>query len=195
MKVVRQLGALFLLSCAAATPAQEAVDEDFHPTESQLKAMEQSCAVNETGMVTLDEKLNAAIADWRKATAGAGPGSAMRQLDGFFDEVRNHGALSGKKTIYMLCVEKAVRQFIESRREKPQPLADSGSSQLLQRASFASEEDIWRRGCEQAESDALSKLRQRCGDRTFVETNSDCAQLSGSARTYTVQVSGECRAK
>jgi hypothetical protein len=195
VKTARRLGALILFSYAVVSPAQEIADEDFHPSDSQLKTMEQACAVNETGIVSLGEKLNAAIADWRKATAGAGPGSATRQLDGFLDEVRNHGALSGKKTIYVLCVEKAVRQFIETRREKPQPLADSGSSQLLQRASFASEDDIWRHGCQQAESDALLKLQKRCGDRTFVETNSDCAQLSGSTRTYKVEVSGECRAK
>jgi hypothetical protein len=133
--------------------------------------------------------------DWKKATDGTGPGSALRQLDGFFDQVRNHGALTGLKSIYVLCVEKTVRQFVDLRREGPQVVADSGSSNPLDRASFASDDEIWRSGCKQAESDAMSKLRSRCGDRKFVVATSDCAQLSGAVRTYVAQVQGECRAK
>ena len=196
VKAVGQVvGLVILLSCASITLAQDGVDEDFHPTDGQLKELEQSCAVSDPGMLALEEKVSAAVTDWRKATAGAAPGSAMRQLDGFFDQVRNHGSLSGRKSIYVLCVEKALRQFVEVRREKPLAVVGVGSSQSLRRLSFGSEDEIWRRGCQQAESDAMSKLQLRCGDRTFVQTNSDCAQGAGEVRTYTAQVSGECRAR
>lgn len=181
--------------CTAATLAQDPADDDFHPTDAQVKVMEQSCAVSDTGMLALAEKVNAAIADWKKATAVSGPVSAMRQLDGFFDQVRNRGGLSGLKSIYLGCVERAVRQFVDLRRERPQAVAASGSSTPLDRSSFAAEEDIWRSGCKQAENDAVSKLQARCGERRFVEVTSDCAQLTGSVRTYTAHVDGECRGK
>jgi len=45
----------------------------------------------------------------------------------------------------------------------------------------------------QAEIDAAGQLRMRCGERTFVQTSSDCAQATGDVRTYSAQVSGECR--
>lgn len=195
MNVVLYVGALILLLCTADTLAQDLADGDFHPTDAQVKAMEQSCAVSDAGMPALAARVNAAIADWRKATAGTGPVSAMRQLDGFFDQVRNRGGLSGLKSIYVLCVEKALRQFVDLQRDKPQAVAGSGSSSPLNRASFASDEDIWRGGCQQAESDAVSKLQPRCGDRRFFVVTSDCAQRSGSVRTYIAQVEGECRAK
>jgi hypothetical protein len=181
--------------CTTATLAQDPASDDFHPTDDQVKAMEQSCAVNDTGILAFTQKVTAAIADWKKATAGTGPGAAMRQLDGFFDQVRNHSALTGLKSIYLLCVEKAVRQYVDSRREGPQAVADSGSSSPMERASFASDDDIWRSGCKQAESDAASKLKSRCGDRKLVVTTSDCAQLTGAVRTYVAQVQGECRTK
>lgn len=195
MNAVRYVGALILLMCTAITVAQGLADEDFHPTDAQVKAMEQSCAVNDAGMLALAQKVSAAIADWKKATVGTGPMSAARQLDGFFDQVRNRGGLSGLKTIYVLCVEKALRQFVDMRRDKPQAVVGSGSSNPLDRASFASDEDIWRSGCEQAQGDAVAKLQSRCGDRKFIVVTSDCAQRSGSVRTYIAQVDGECRGK
>ena len=195
MKTLTPVVFLILLSCASVTLALETSDEDYHPTDAQVKQLQQPCAMSDTGMVDLEAKLTAAIADWRKATTSDGPLAAMRQLDGYFDQVRNHTGLSGKKAIYLLCVEKAVKQFVELRREKPQPLAASGNSEPLQRSAFGSEDEIWRRGCQQAEADALAKLRLRCGDRTFAETSSDCPQGTGSVRTYTNQVNGECRVK
>jgi hypothetical protein len=146
-------------------------------------------------MAELGEKLAAAIDTWRKATQADGPLAALRQLDGFFEQVRSHGGLSGKKSMYLLCVEKSVRQFVEVQREKPRMLVASGNSTPLQRSAFGSDDEIWRRGCQLAESDALTKLKSLCGDRVFVETNSDCAQESGPVRTYTNQVSGQCRIK
>ena len=195
MSVIRCVGALMVLMCATAALAQEPGNDDFHPTDAQIKEMEQSCAVNDTGMLAFTQKVTTALTDWKKATAGTGPGSAMRQLDGFFDQVRNHGALTGIKSIYVLCVEKAVRQFVDLRREGPQAVADSGNSSPLERASFASDDEIWRSGCKQAESDAMSKLKSRCGDRKLIVTTSDCAQLTGAVRTYVAQVQGECRTK
>jgi hypothetical protein len=187
--------ALLLLSCASVTMAQESTDEDYHPTDAQVKQLQQSCSVSDAGMLELQEKLVAAVAAWSRATRSDGPLAALRQLDGYFEQVRNHGGLSGKKSIYVLCVEKAVRQFVELRREKPQMLVANGNSEPLQRSAFNSEDEIWRRGCSQAESDALDKLRRSCGDRTFVESSSDCPQGAGNVRTYTNQVSGECRVK
>jgi hypothetical protein len=195
VKVLPIMVGLILLACASLTFAQETEDENFHPTDADLKQMEQSCFVADAGMVTLQERLNAALADWAKATTADGPLSAMKKLDGYFEQVRNQGAQSGKKGIYLLCVEKSMKQFVEARRARPQAVNATGNSQPLQLSAFSSEEEIWRSGCKQAEVDAMAKLKDRCGDRTFVQTNSDCAQMAGAVRTYSSQVSGECRLK
>jgi hypothetical protein len=195
VKVLRYVGVLILLACASPAFAQETEDENYHPAAADVKQMQQSCFVADAGMVTLQERLTSAIADWTKATAADGPLAAMKKLDGYFEQVRNQGAQSGKKAIFLLCIEKSMKQFVEARRERPQVMAATGNSPQLQQSAFASEEEIWRRGCQQAEADAMTKLKERCGERTFVQTNSDCAQMSGSVRTYTSQVSGECRLK
>jgi hypothetical protein len=179
--------------CTIVASAQDVVEDDFHPTGAQVKEIQQTCEVSEAGILALQEKVSTAISDWNKATAGARPAAAVKRLSEFFDGVRNGGRLSGRKSIYVLCVEKAVRQFVESWRERPQAVAGFGNSQLLQLSSFSSEEAIWRSGCRQAEDDAVSRLQPRCGGRTLVVMNSECAQSVGSVRTYTAQVQGECR--
>lgn len=195
MRSALQFVALVLLTSAAVTSAQELSDADYHPTDAQVMQMQQSCGLNDTGMLTLERKVGTVVADWNKATAGAGPAAALRQLGEFFDQLRNEGGLSGRKEIYVLCVEKALRAFVDLQRERPQAVEGSGTSEPLQRSAFASEEEIWRRGCQRAQSDASSKLEAQCGERTFVVTGSDCAQRSGNVRTYTAQVQGECRGK
>jgi hypothetical protein len=184
-----------VLMCTGGASAQEVVQDDFHPTGAQVKEMQESCEVSEAGILALQGKVSRAISDWNKATAGAGPATAVKRLSEFFDHARDDGRLSGRKSIYVLCVEKAVRQFVESWREQPLAVAGAGSSNLLQLSSFSSEEAIWRSGCQQAEDDAVSKLQPRCGGRTLVVVNSECAQSAGSLRTYTAQVQGECRDK
>ena len=194
MKTLTPVVFLVLLSCASVTLAQEAADADYHPTDAQFKQLQQPCAVSDAGMVDLGSKLISAIADWKKATTSDGPLAAIRKLDGYFDPVRNSG-LSGKKAMYVLCVEKAVKQFVELQREKPLTVVASGNSEPLQRSAFGSEDEIWRRGCQLAEADALTKLRLRCGDRILAETSSDCPQGAGAVRIYTIQVDAECRLK
>lgn len=193
MKTLTPVVGLLLLSCATATLAQETPDEDYHPTDVQVKQLEQPCMVSDTGMADLSEKLTAALADWKKATVTDGPLAALRELDGYFEQVRSRSGLSGKKAMYVLCVEKSVKQFVEQQREKPQVVTASGNSDPLQRSVFSSDDEIWRKGCQLAEADALTKLRSRCGDRVFAETSSDCPQGGGAVRTYTNQVTGVCR--
>ena len=193
MKSLRHALFLTLLCCASSACAQDEADEEYHPNDEQVRQLQRSCAVSDAGMVTLEEKVLSALSDWRKETATEGPLTAMRRLDGYLEKVRSQTSVSGKKAIYILCVEKAVRQFVEVRREQPRVLVATGSSHQLQRMSFGSEEEIWREGCRQAEADALEKLRARCGERNLVQTSSDCAQGTGSVRTYNAQVNAECR--
>jgi len=195
VNVARYLGALVLLTTGVVASAQDMVEEDFHPTDAQVKEMQQSCAVSDPGMLALGEKVSAAVADWRKATAASSPAAALKQLDEFFERVRKSGTLTGRKAIYMLCVEKSLRQFVDLQRDRPQPVDGTGSSSPLRRSTFKSEEDIWHSGCQQAESDAVSRLQALCGERTLVVLSSECAQLTGSIRTYLAQINGECRGK
>ena len=184
-----------LLTCATLALAQDILDEDYHPGPAEVRDMQKACAVNEAGTLALQEQLGKAITDWNSATAQARPAAALRQLGDFLDRVRQEGHLSGRKEMYVLCVEKAVRQFVEVRREKPQPVTGSGSSKPLQLSSFSSEEEIWRSGCQQAQEDAITRLQLRCADRTLVVVTSQCPQVSGTVRTYTAEVQGECRGK
>jgi hypothetical protein len=101
-----------LLSCASVTLAQAAADADYHPTDAQIKQLQQPCVTSDPGMVELEGNVTAAMADWRK-------------------------------------------------------------------------------GCQQAEADAVAKLRTHCGDRVFVETSNDCAQQTG--RTVVRKVSSGAR--
>jgi hypothetical protein len=195
VNVARYLGALVLLTTGAVTSAQDMVEDDFHPTDAQVKGMQQSCAVSDTGMLALGEKVSAAVADWRKATAANSPSAAIKQLDEFFERVRKDGGVSGRKAIYVLCVEKSLRQFLDAQRDRPLPVDGPGSSSPLRRSTFESEEDIWHNGCQQAESDAVSRLQARCGDRTLVVLSSECAQISGGIRTYVAEINGECRGR
>ena len=114
-----------LLFCATVAAAQETAEEDYHPTDAQVKQLQQTCAVSDTGMAELGEKLSSAIDAWRKATSADGPLAALRLLDGYFEQVRSHSGLSGKKSMYLLCVEKSVKQFVEQQREKPRVLVAS----------------------------------------------------------------------
>ena len=193
MKTLMPVVGLMLMACAGVTLAQETADEDYHPTDPQVKQLQQACSVSDSGMMELQDKVSSAIADWRKTTLLDGPLAALRQLDSYFEQVRSHSGLSGKKAMYVLCVEKSLRQFVELQREKPKVLVASGNSEPLQRSAFSSDDEIWRKGCQLAEADALVKLRSRCGDRVFAETSSDCPQGGGAVRTYTNQVSGQCR--
>jgi hypothetical protein len=194
--VVRHLpGVLVLLMWTMVASAQDFADDDFHPTDAQVKVMQQSCALDEPGMLALQQKVSSAVSDWDRATAGARPAAAVKKLDEFFDRVRDNGRLSGRKSIYVICVEKAMRQFVEIQRGRPQLMAGSGQSKPLQLSGFSSEEEIWRSGCRQAVEDAASRLQPRCGDRTFVVVSSECAQGSGSVRIYTAAVQVECRDK
>jgi hypothetical protein len=195
VNVARYLGALVLLTTGVVASAQDMVEQDFHPTDAQVKEMQQSCAVSDTGMLALGEKVSAAVADWRKATAANSPAAAIKQLDEYFERVRKDGGVSGRKAIYVLCVEKSLRQFLDAQRDRPQPVDGAGSSSPLRRSTFKSEEDIWHSGCQQAESDAASRLQAQCGDRTLVVLSSECAQLTGSIRTYVAEINGECRGR
>jgi len=195
MPAGRHVGVLLLLTCTATAVGQEVMNNDFHPTAAQVNEIQQSCDLAEAGMVALRDKVNAVVSDWNKATAGARPAVALKRLGEAFDGLRNDGRLSGRKSIYLLCVEKALRQFVDTTRAQPEPVAGSGNSSTLQLSDFRTEEEIWSAGCRQAEDDAASKLQARCGDRTLVVVNSQCAQSFGSVRTYTAEVQGECRDK
>lgn len=178
--------------CAAVAIAQGPVARDVHPTEDEISTIEQRCVVTGGHAKDLTGKISEVIANWEKATAAAEPALVREQLKGIFEPMRSGAALSPQQSLFVGCVEKSLRNFVDTQLGKPVPVSASGSSQSLQRASFASETEIWHVGCEQARLDAVSRLQAECGKGEFVTLVMECPQLEGNVRVYSAHVDGEC---
>ena len=192
MRMRRSAAGCLVSFCAVSAIAQGSVERDVHPTADDISTIEQRCVVNGGRAKELIGKINEVIASWEKATAGADSALVKEQLNGVFEPVRSAGALSPQQSIFLGCIEKSLRSFVDLQLAKPIPVTAPGNSQPLQRASFASETEIWHEGCEQARLDAVSRLRAECGKGEFVALVMECPQHDGNVRVYSAQVDGEC---
>ena len=100
------------------------------------------------------------------------------------------------KSIYVLCVDPALMQFVEATRARPEPLAGSGSSRPLQLSSFRSKEEIWGSGCRQAEDDAEGGFKLVVVIGTLIRGEQPVrAKIPEACATKTAEAQGECRDK
>lgn len=164
-----------------------------YPSEEDLNGIRSVCGAGTIQSVSLKGNVDAAIRNWRNATAGANLEAAKKNLAGFLDVVKNDANLEKPFKVYVDCVQNMVQKFLDAENKKPRPVSSHGTSDSLLRSSYATDAEMRRDGCRQARSDALAKVIGACAGTITVVTESCSAQSSDSPRTYSISVEAECR--
>jgi len=181
--------AFTLLVCAAPADAQARLDGFLLPDKTDVESIERACSGSTTGLHSLKARVAAAVDDWLSTASQGSLPEAQVTLNRVFDPIRSAGGLSPQMSLYVSCMEKALRQLLD----RPRPVNGVGTSRPLWAGGAASEQEMWSRGCQEAEQAAIAKLRVYCSERIFVPTITECTRGNGNPRAYTAQVTGECR--
>jgi hypothetical protein len=171
------------------------IDSSLLPTKPEAASRERNCLAAGTIPTSFKAKVDAAIDSWLSVAATGSQSQATLSLDVVFEPMANGGSLSPYMSMYLTCVKGELRKFMTQAEERPRQVHGVGNSRLLLRASFASDQEMWHSGCQEAETTAVEKLRAGCGGRVFFLQNSQCTQGDGDSRTYSAQVFGECRVR
>lgn len=165
------------------------------PTEDEVKGIERLCGGGRSDFVSIRGDVNAAIKNWKNASAGVEAVVAKEQLAGFLNRVKDDGIAPAMK-IYVECVDRTLQRFIDQANLQPIPLSRRGESSALLRSSFVSDEEMSSAGCDEAEEVAKSRMRLDCGDRQLIVLGQrQCSRSGGNPRTYFVEIRGECRVR
>lgn len=163
----------------------------FLPTEEEIKGIQNLCGAGNVQSVAVKGNVDAAIKNWKSASVSVDAEAAKKNLAGFMDKIKNDSNIAPVYKVYVDCVRDTLQQFIDREKAKPRPVGAVGKSTSLLRSAFSSDEEIRKFGCEEALANAKVALRDACPGRIVVST-SFCPQVSGSPRTYSLQIEAEC---
>ena len=164
-----------------------------YPTEEDLRGIQSLCGAGSIQSVSLKGNVDAAIKNWKNASAGANLEVAKKNLAGFLDKVKDDANLDKSFKIYVDCTQNMVQKFLDAENKKPKPVSSRGVSDSLLRSAYATDDEMKRDGCQQARSSAISRIRADCPGTIIVVSESCSAQSSDSPRTYSASVDAECR--
>ena len=159
------------------------------PTEQEIQGIKAACGGGNNQSVEI--RVNAALADWRKGAVNAGAEAAKKDLAGALGQVKNDSNLAPVYKIYVDCIKDTIQQFIEREAKQPKKISASGRSHALLRSAFISDEGMEAAGCEEATANARRSLAESCAGRVIVQSI-ECPSRSGSPRTYTSTLIADC---
>lgn len=162
------------------------------PTEEEVRGIQTLCGAGSIQSVIAKGNVDAAIKNWRNASAGVNVEVAKKNLAGFLGSVKTDAALAPVMTVYIKCVQDTLQKFIDQEVRKPQKISASGTSEALLRSQYATDSAMRKEGCAQARSNALDSLSSDCPGKILV-LNEDCKQQSsGSPRSFISNLYAEC---
>lgn len=163
------------------------------PTEEEVRGIQTLCGAGSIQSVTAKGSVDAAIKNWRNASADVNIEVAKKNLAGFLGSVKTDAALAPVMSVYIRCVQDTLQKFIDQEARKPQKISASGTSDALLRSQYATDSAMRKEGCAQARANAIDSLSSDCPGRILV-LNEDCQQQSsGSPRSYISNLYAECR--
>jgi len=192
---VKFLVALILSAFVTPAPAQLS-NGGVLPTDAEIHGLQTLCAGGNVKVTEVNGRLNAEIMAWRKSAAGAAVSFAKKDLGAVIDKVKSDAGLAEVTKSYVDCVSNNLQRFLDREERRPRPVSKTGQSETLVRADYASDLDIRKVGCGEAESYAMQQLKSECGDRYVAVTgNPRCSGTTGGLRTFVATVDGECRVR
>jgi hypothetical protein len=163
------------------------------PTEDEVRGIQTLCGAGSIQSISAKGNVDAAIKNWRNASAGANIEVAKKNLAGFLGSIKTDASLAPVMTVYIKCVQDTLQKFIDQEAKKPQKISASGASESLLRSRYATDSEMRKEGCAQARASALESLSTDCPGKILV-LNEDCQQQSsGSPRSYISNLYAECR--
>lgn len=184
--------AVSVLLCSTLSVDAQLANGGVLPTDQEIQGIKNLCGGGDAQVLQASGNLDAAIKNWKNAAAGAEVSVAKKNLAGAIAQVKNDANLAAVHKVYVDCVNDTLQKFLDREAKKPRPVSRSGQTTLL-RSSFVSDQEMKDAGCEGAEEVARERLRTDCGSRTVAVVRTTCSSTSGSPRTFTVLVDGECR--
>lgn len=163
----------------------------FLPTEQEIKGIQNLCGAGNVQSIAVKGNVDAAIKNWKSASATADAEAAKKNLAGFLDKIKNDANMAPIYKVYVDCIRDTMQQFIDLEKSKPRTVGVVGKSGALLRSAFTSDEEIKKAGCNEALADAKSALRDACPGK-FIVTTTTCPQVLGSPRTYSLRIEAEC---
>lgn len=162
------------------------------PTEEEIKGVQILCGAGNVQSATLKGNVDAAIKSWRDASAGISVEIAKKNLTGALSQLKDDNYQEPMYKVYVGCVSDTLQKYFDQERKKPKEVSSSGSSSVLLRSAFASNDAIMQVGCEEAKNAAVDQLASMCTNGSLSITKVRCPQVSGSPRTYSASVQATC---
>ncbi|MFB0600652.1 hypothetical protein ACETWI_21265, partial [Aeromonas hydrophila] len=138
------------------------------PTEEDIQGIKLLCGAGELQSASVQGDVDAALKSWRNASANLSIEIAKKDIAGALGQVKNDSNLAPVYRIYIDCVKDSIQQFLEKEIMAPQEISISGHSTPLLRSDYASDEEIWKVGCDEAELDAKTKITDHCPSGQYI---------------------------
>lgn len=165
------------------------------PNEDDIRGIQTLCGAGTVQSASVKGDLDAAIKNWKNASANVNIEVAKKNLTGALTQIKNDANLAPVYKIYIDCVRDTINQFLEDEKSKPKKISAIGRSSALLRSAFVSDDDIRKIGCDEAKQEALSELRGECIGGQIKIQKIDCPQILGSPRSYSATVDATCDPK
>jgi hypothetical protein len=163
------------------------------PTEDEVRGIQALCGAGSIQSISAKGNVDAAIKNWRNASAGADVEVAKKNLAGFLGSIKSDASLAPVMNVYIKCVQDTLQKFIDQEAKKPKKISASGVSEALLRSRYATDSEMRKEGCSQARASALESLTTGCPGKIMVLSEECQQQTSGSPRSYLSNLHAECR--
>ena len=135
----RSLTVMFIVAGCLSPSFAQLANGGTLPSNEEIQGLKNLCGGGDVQVVQISGNLDAAITNWKKASAGADVSVAKKNLAGVIAQVKNDSNLAAVTRVYVDCVSDNLQRFLDREARKPRPVSRSGQSTLL-RSAFASDQ-------------------------------------------------------
>lgn len=162
------------------------------PSEEEIKGVQILCGAGNVESAVVKGNVDAAIKSWRDASAGINVEVAKKNLTGALSQLKEDKYQEPMYKLYITCVSDTLQKYIDTESKKPKEIRASGTSSVLLRSAYATNEAIFQAGCDEAKDSAIIQLETLCVNGSITNKKITCPDVKGSPRTYTALITAFC---
>ncbi|MFO1368261.1 MAG: hypothetical protein U1F46_04630 [Marinagarivorans sp.] len=162
------------------------------PTADEIQGVQTLCGAGNLQSLSFKTDVNSAIKSWRDASVGANAEIAKKNLTGALSQIKEDKYQEPMYKLYLGCVSETLQKYFETENKKPKPISARGTSSVLLRSAYATNQAIKDVGCNEAKEAAMNELISLCANGNISNQQVTCPDITGSPRTYSALISATC---